>query len=113
MEIARKRSEGAATSISGSRDSQSLRRAVMVYCAVEKGAGSLWVVTVVVVMVVVAVMAPVVEGRPGPSLLSLLMSSSSEKDFKKSLEEILRSLRPHEVPCCWHGYDAEGYSRFG
>lgn len=42
-EIARKRSEGAATSISGSRDSQSLRRAVMVYCAVEKGAGSLWV----------------------------------------------------------------------
>lgn len=25
----------------------------------------------------------------------------------------LAGFLPHEVPCCWYGYDSEGYSRNG
>ncbi|KAK8407665.1 hypothetical protein O3P69_002311 [Scylla paramamosain] len=87
----------------------------MVRCASEEscrvtvrgGTGLVWVVVVVVMMMVET--ASAVEGSP---LLNLLMSTLSDKHLK-TLEEILESLKPHEVPCCWHGYDAEGFTRFG
>ncbi|MPC37828.1 hypothetical protein E2C01_031322 [Portunus trituberculatus] len=63
-----------------------------------------------VVVVVVVVMVETASAEEESLLLNLLKSTLSDKHLN-TLEKIIESLKPHEVPCCWYGYDAEGFTR--
>ncbi|KAK8737743.1 hypothetical protein OTU49_004220 [Cherax quadricarinatus] len=73
-----------------------------------------WKVTAVLVVMVVA--ASLVEATPysypgyyyGRRPRRILTYGQIRKQYGA-----FAGLLPHKVPCCWNGYDAEGYSRNG
>ncbi|KAK8407664.1 hypothetical protein O3P69_002310 [Scylla paramamosain] len=67
-----------------------------------------------VAVVVVAVMVLIAALLTEPATASPALRLASRYPRRKSYKNYpLAGLLPHKVPCCWYGYDAEGFSRNG
>ncbi|XP_050726701.1 uncharacterized protein LOC127003748 isoform X5 [Eriocheir sinensis] len=69
---------------------------------------------VVVVAIAVVVVALLPETATGMPQLKSERRKLSPYALRKTYDNFaLKGFLPHRVPCCWYGYDAEGYSRNG